>query len=143
MSLCVRARQRHRRRRTLSALPFEDGREFNFYACAIKAPELAGTSLEKLYDWRADVMSELWKPALALKKLRAVPDKLACNALLDQNIFSEVGNIIKNEVLFRLRIQQLSQVGALSPAKLRAHLGTTKRRSFYCESCQRLYKNAA
>ena len=167
-------------------LQFDGGDELNFYTCSVKQLELAEASLDQLYDWRADVMAEQWKPALALKKLRAVPDKLVCDALLDQNIFAGVGNIIKNEVLFRLRIHPLSQVGALPPVKLRAlvkqareysfefkqwkqayvlkkhwlvhtkrmcprcnivlakaHLGLTRRRSFYCETCQKLYENTA
>jgi endonuclease-8 len=39
--------------------------------------------------------------------------------LLDQTIFSGVGNIIKNEVLFRIRVHPLSTVGSLSEHKLR------------------------
>ncbi|WP_377703094.1 DNA-formamidopyrimidine glycosylase family protein [Pseudoduganella sp. UC29_71] len=89
------------------SLQFDGGGEFNFYSCSIK--QLEG-ELDALYDWRADVMSDQWKPALALKKLRAAPAMLACDALLDQNIFSGVGNIIKNEVLFRLSIHPLSEV---------------------------------
>ena len=53
-----------------------------------------------MYDWRADVMSEHWDPVLARKRLRAQPDTLVCDALLDQDLFAGVGNIIKNEVLF-------------------------------------------
>lgn len=54
-----------------------------------------------------------------LKKLRAAPDTLACDALLDQTIFAGVGNIIKHEVLFRIRLHPLSTIGGLAPAKLR------------------------
>jgi endonuclease-8 len=36
---------------------------------------------------------------------------MACDALLDQNIFAGVGNIIKNEVLFRIRLHPESLVG--------------------------------
>ena len=93
-----------------------------------------------------------------------------------------MGNIIKNEVLFRIRVHPLSTVGALPAAKLRelvaqarqysfdfyewkkqyvlkkhwlahtkrtcprcdipftkAHLGRTRRRSFFCENCQVRY----
>lgn len=107
---------------------------------------------------------------------------LACDALLDQDIFSGVGNIIKNEVLFRIRVHPLSTVGALPAPKLRllvdearqysfdflewkrqyvlkqhwlahakricprcnipflkANLGRSNRRSFYCERCQKRY----
>jgi hypothetical protein len=44
---------------------------------------------------------------------------LVCDATLDQEIFAGAGNIIKNEVLFRIRVHPLSRVGALSAAKLR------------------------
>lgn len=55
----------------------------------------------------------------ALRKLRAAPATLACDALLDQDLFAGVGNIVKNEVLFRIRVHPLTPVGALPPAKLR------------------------
>ncbi|UGQ46885.1 DNA-formamidopyrimidine glycosylase family protein [Massilia endophytica] len=162
------------------ALGFEEGGELNFYTCAVK--EIEG-DLSEHYDWRVDVMSDEWKPALALKQLRAKPDMLACDALLDQTIFSGVGNIIKNEVLFRIRVHPLSTVGSLPAAKLRelvkqarqysfeflewkkayvlkqhwlahtkricprcnipfskGHLGQTRRRSFWCERCQKRYE---
>jgi endonuclease-8 len=99
------------------SLAMEDGGELNFYACSIK--ELDG-DLETAYDWSVDVMSGSWNPAAARKKLRAAPATLACDALLDQHIFSGVGNIIKNEVLFRIRVHPLSTVGALPAPKLRA-----------------------
>jgi endonuclease-8 len=160
-------------------LGFEAG-ELNFYSCSVRFIELP---LDQVYDWPADVMSHAWDPALARKRLRAAPDTLVCDALLDQGVFAGVGNIIKNEVLFRLRIHPLSRVGALPPAKLRelvvqarqysfefyewkkafvlkkhwlahtktvcprcnirfvkAHLGKTNRRSFFCENCQVLYE---
>ena len=96
-------------------LKFRSG-ELNFYAAAIRLEE--GDPGEN-YDWTADVMSDEWDPKAARKKLGQHPDTYACDALLDQDIFSGVGNIIKNEVLFRLRIHPLSTVGALPPAKLR------------------------
>jgi hypothetical protein len=49
-----------------------------------------------------------------------MPDALVCDALLDQNVFAGVGNIIKNEVLFRIRVHPLSKLGALPAHKLRA-----------------------
>jgi endonuclease-8 len=160
-------------------LAMQDGGELNFYACSVKELE---RDVDSAYDWSADVMSDQWDPARARKKLRAAPHMLACDALLDQQIFSGVGNIIKNEVLFRIRVHPLSTVGALPPAKLRAlvhearqysfdflewkkqfvlkkhwlahtkttcprchipfhkaHLGATRRRSFFCERCQKRY----
>ena len=42
-------------------------------------------------------MADEWDPAAARRKLRARPDALVCVALLDQDVFAGVGNIIKNE----------------------------------------------
>jgi endonuclease VIII len=97
------------------SLQFARGREVNFYSCAVRYIE---GDLDEEYDWRGDVMSDEWSPALARKKLKAMPDTLVCDALLDQNVFAGVGNIIKNEVLFRIRVHPLSKVGALPPRKL-------------------------
>ncbi len=96
-------------------LDFEGGGELNFYACSVKFIE---APLDEVYDWSADVMNDAWDPARARRKLRARPEALAADALLDQQVFSGVGNIIKNEVLHRIRVHPESRVGALSPRKL-------------------------
>jgi endonuclease-8 len=159
-------------------LQFKPG-ELNFYTCAVK---LVDGKLDDSYDWTADVMSPSWDAAAARRKLRKRPDLLICDALLDQEIFAGVGNIIKNEVLFRVRVHPLSTIGALPAVKLRAvveqarqysfefldwrrenvlrqhwqahnkglcpncggkltraWLGSTDRRSFFCEHCQKRY----
>ncbi|MCE7059842.1 DNA-formamidopyrimidine glycosylase family protein [Dyadobacter sp. CY343] len=156
-----------------------DKDELNFYACSI---QIFDQPADQLYDWRGDIMAEEWDASLALGKLGENPKMLACDALLDQNIFSGSGNIIKNEVLFRTRIHPMSKLGQIPDKKLRelvdetrnyafdflnwkkentlkkhwlAHtkkicprcnipfhkeyLGKSKRRSYYCESCQELY----
>jgi endonuclease VIII len=96
-------------------LKFKKG-ELNFYACSVKIIE---QPLDELYDWTGDVMNSLWDPAKALEKLKAKKNILVCDALLDQNIFAGVGNIIKNEVLFRLKIHPESYVDKLPPALLK------------------------
>lgn len=106
------------------SLGFDDGSELNFYACAIRFADIGE------YDWSADVMADEWDPAAARKKLRTQPDTLACDALLDQTLFSGVGNIIKNEVLFRIRVHPLSRVGALPAPKLRALVEQARTYSF-------------
>ena len=108
-------------------LGFAKGRELNFYSCAARLVE---EPLDLLYDWSADVMSGHWDPALARKRLCAQPGTLACDALLDQSIFAGVGNIIKNEVLFRIRVHPLSMIGALPPAKLRELVREARNYSF-------------
>jgi endonuclease-8 len=95
-------------------LEFAKG-DLYFYACSVKI--LLG-NLDELYDWSADVMNDRWDPKKARKKLKAMPDELVADALLDQDVFAGVGNIIKNEVLFRIRVHPLSRVGALPPRKL-------------------------
>lgn len=98
------------------SLQFENG-EINFYACSVikisKAPD-------EVYDWSADVMNEKWDTRNALEKLKNKKDVLICDALLDQSIFSGVGNIIKNEMLFRQKIHPESKVGKIPKNKLKA-----------------------
>ena len=96
------------------SLEFDEAR-VDFTACSAKYVE---GELDNAYEWRADVMSDAWDPAAARAKLRAAPDMLACDALLDQGIFSGAGNIIKNEVLFRIRVHPLSRIGGLPARKL-------------------------
>jgi len=108
------------------SLEFKNG-ELNLYSCAIR---IIDEPLDEVYDWTADVMSDTWDPVAARRKLRAMPTTLACDALLDQNVFAGVGNIIKNEVLFRIRVHPLSTVGALPPVKLRALVAEARQYSF-------------
>ena len=109
------------------SLQFEEGGELNFYTCSVKLVE---GELEQAYDWRGDVMSAHWSPRLALKKLRDDPERLVCDVLLDQDIFAGVGNIIKNEVLFRLHIHPLSTVSKLPQGKLRGLVKQARQYSF-------------
>lgn len=153
--------------------------EINLYTCSLQFIE---GDINLSYDWTADVMSPEWNPESALAKLHNIPDTLVCDALLDQNIFAGVGNIIKNEVLFRTKIHPLNKIGEIPEEKLKtviaearnysfdflkwkkeytlkahwlahakiicqrcdiplikAQLGKTKRRSFFCTNCQTLY----
>ena len=75
-------------------------------------------------------MNDQWDAARARKKLKAKPDMLVCDALLDQEIFAGVGNIIKNEVLFRIRVHPESTVGALPPRKLTEMIREARNYSF-------------
>lgn len=100
------------------SLAFARGRELNFYACSLKFIE---GDLDAVYDWRVDVMSPHWDPRRARAALRQRPDILAADALLDQSLFAGVGNIIKNEVLHRIRVHPASTLGAM-PARKRAEL---------------------
>ncbi len=109
------------------SLQFSNKEEINFYACSVKYLE---GDLDNLYDWSADVMSDTWDPIAARAKLKALPESLVCDLLLNQDIFAGVGNIIKNEVLFRIRVHPLSQVGSLPSAKLSALIEEARKYSF-------------
>lgn len=100
---------------TLS-LKFKNGTLY-FYTVAVKMIE---EDLDEVYDWSADIMNKHWDPAAARKKLKAKPDMLICDTLLDQDIFAGAGNIFKNEVLFRTRVHPKSKVGKIPPRKLTA-----------------------
>ena len=93
-------------------LGFAAGREINFYSCSLK---FVDAPLDRIYDWRIDVLAPQWDAAVVRKKLRALPTALVCDALLDQTVFAGVGNVIKNDILFRIRLHPLSVVGACRP----------------------------
>lgn len=90
------------------------GGEINFYSCSVKILE---GDVNAYYDWSADVMNDRWDAQKAKEKLEQVPHKLICDALLEQDIFAGVGNIIKNEVLYRVFVHPESLVGKLPPEK--------------------------
>jgi len=96
------------------SLKFDNG-ELNIYASSLKYIE---GPLEDTYDWRGDVLSPAWDPRLARRRLKQQPDTLICDALLDQTLFAGVGNIIKNEVLFRTRVHPESTIGNIPPRTL-------------------------
>jgi endonuclease-8 len=95
-------------------LTFKNG-ELNFYASAIKLLE---EKADDIYDWSTDIMSDEWDEKKAKKKLKDVSDDMICDTLLNQNIFSGVGNIIKNEVLYRVKIHPESLTGKIPARKM-------------------------
>ncbi len=90
--------------------------QLNFYTCAILLVE---GDPNETYDWSADVMNDVWDSKKAIRKLKKQPDELICDVLLDQEIFSGVGNIIKNEMLFITQIHPESRAGGIPIAKLK------------------------
>lgn len=99
-------------RTTRLGLHFKTG-DIYFYASSI---QLIEDDIDVVYDWAADVMNDSWNVQKAKKKLKGQPETLVCDALLDQHIFSGVGNIIKNEVCYRIKVHPESTIGWL-PAK--------------------------
>lgn len=107
-------------------LVFKNG-ALNFYACSILVLE---QHPDKIYDWSSDVMNDLWDVKKAKEKLKKYPNMLVCDALLDQTIFAGVGNIIKNEVLFRIKVHPESTLGALPAKKINELIKEARNYSF-------------
>ena len=107
-------------------LAFKDGGMY-FYTCSVK---IVDESFLKKIDWEADVMSNDWNPERTEKVLKENPKMIICVALMNQDIFSGVGNIIKNEALFRVGIHPESLIGNLPPKKLKEIISEARNYSF-------------
>ena len=98
-----------------------------FYTCSVR---LLPADADKIYDWQADVLSDEWDPLKARKKLKDIPDTMICDALLDQQIFSGVGNIIKNEVLYRIKLHPENLIKNIPATKLSGLIKEARNYSF-------------
>lgn len=76
-----------------------------FYSCSIRILEKP-----EVYDWSVDVMSSSWDPKKALKAISLDRDEMVADLLMSQKIFAGIGNIIKNEVLYNLRIHPETRI---------------------------------
>ncbi len=101
------------------------------------------------YDFKTDIMSSQWDRKLALQKIKSQPTKQIADLLLDQTIFSGVGNIIKNEVLFLEKVSPEKKILDLSTQKLSKIIKATKeyslqflawRREFVLKKHFRIYR---
>lgn len=158
------------------SIKFKDA-EINFYNTSVKIVKKD----EFIYDTKIDIMSKDFDKIKAKEKIKN-SEKFICDILLDQNIFAGVGNIIKNEALFRAGIHPLSigknieekfidklidnilsfsydfytlrKMGKLlknnlliygkkfcsiCQAKVKVkYMGERKRKTYFCENCQKL-----
>jgi endonuclease-8 len=108
-------------------MTFRNG-EVTIWSASIKFIESGCARAE--YDFTADVLSPTWSARRALARLRRCSDAEIGDVLLDQSIFAGVGNIIKNEVLFRTRTSPFATVAELSPKRRRAIVHGARRFSF-------------
>ncbi|MBS1686183.1 MAG: endonuclease [Bacteroidetes bacterium] len=107
-------------------LRFADG-EVNFYVSTVKIVE---GDVHDSYDWAVDIMAEEWNARKVYSILRDKPKMLACDALMDQHIFSGSGNIIKNEVLWRVKLHPEAVMARIPDAKLREMIRETHKYAF-------------
>ncbi len=92
------------------------GDEIYFYSCAIK--EVA-SDIEGQYDWSRDIMSKAWTMPKACRKIAETPRRFVCDVLMDQEIFSSVGNIMKNEILYHAHLHPETKVSELDVSSLK------------------------
>ena len=117
-------------------LMFDTG-YLNFYTCSVIRID---EDLDEIYDWSADVMSDLWDPKKARRKVKKLKDSTVSDVLLDQTLFAGVGNIIKNEVLFRIPVHPETLVGDLPPRKLTAMIDEARNYSFDFYRWKKIYQ---
>ncbi|HEY4310805.1 MAG TPA: DNA-formamidopyrimidine glycosylase family protein [Pirellulales bacterium] len=97
-------------------LKFRSG-SIHLYSCSIR---LLNEPIASIYDWRVDVMSHQWDEQRVRRLVAKQTDSMVCDVLLDQDVFAGAGNIIKNEVLFNLKLHPETKVGILTAAERRA-----------------------
>jgi endonuclease VIII len=117
-------------------LAFPNG-DITIWAASVKFVEDA--QAKAAYDFAADVMADEWDGRAALAKVRAFPRAEIADVLLDQAIFAGVGNIIKNEVLFRTRVSPFAKVRDISDRKLRAIVADARTFSFRFLELRRIF----
>lgn len=96
------------------ALTFSNG-SLNCYVCSAK---ILTEPLSKIYDWQLDLLSTKWNFSKVKKLVLQHKDKMICDVILDPEIFSGAGNIIKNEALYRAGVHPESITGTIPIKKL-------------------------
>ena len=94
-------------------LEFASG-EINGYV--VKASKL-DKPLKETYDWRTDILSPQFDKAYVKTLLKKKGDKTIDDVLMDQEIFTGVGNKIRNEALYRAAIHPLSIISKIPAVK--------------------------
>jgi endonuclease-8 len=89
--------------------------EINGYV--VRAERLAA-SPDEVYDWRTDILSKDFDPLYVKSLLKDQGSKTIDDVLMDQKIFSGVGNILRNEALYRAGIHPLSVTGKIPATKI-------------------------
>ncbi len=105
------------------SLIFAEG-QIIIYSSSLKYLETSHA--RELYDFSIDVMSSTWDSKKALKALKNYQEEEIGDVLLDQTIFSGVGNIIKNEVLFLVKRKPTTIIKDMSNSLLQKIIKTTR-----------------
>lgn len=129
-------------------LIFDDG-QIIIYSSSLKYLETSSPT--DLYDFSTDIMSSAWDPKKAFKAVKNHRDDEIADVLLDQTIFSGVGNIIKNEVLFLVKKKPSTLVKDISNSLLHKVIKTAQefslqfyewRKQFILKKHYRIYRKS-
>ncbi len=109
-------------------LEFAKG-EINGYVVSVKKID----NEAKLFDPRTDILSADFDAAYVKSLVAGYPEKEIAGLLMDQKIFTGVGNKIRVEALYRSGIHPLSTAGKIPPRKLSKLIGAVRRyaKTFY------------
>ncbi len=112
-------------------LEFAKGEINGYVVRAVKLEE----SPEKTYDWRVDILSNHFSEKYVKDLLKKQAEKEIDDVLMNQEIFSGVGNKIRNEALYLAGIHPLSITGKIPAAKITALIKAVRKyaRQFYQE----------
>jgi|SRR5688572_3324336 endonuclease-8 len=105
-------------------MDFENG-SIKLFNCSVKFLETRDAKAS--YDFAIDVMSPKWDPDKAFDSVVSKPGAEIADILLDQEIFAGVGNIIKNEVLWRVSIHPATKVKDITPSALKELIAETRK----------------
>ncbi len=107
------------------ALDFE-GSGVRFYNCSVRLLDSTARDGDRTYDPEIDITGSLWNPGKVLSLVRREGPRAICDVLMDQEVFAGVGNMIKNEALFRARIHPLSRTDRIPIDKISELLRHTR-----------------
>src|SRR5215204_1589473 len=105
-------------------LGFENG-TIKLFSCSVKFLETRNAKAS--YDFTVDIMSPKWEADKAFDSISSKPGAEIADVLLDQEIFAGVGNIIKNEVLWRVRIHPETKVKNIPASELKKLIAETRK----------------
>lgn len=99
------------------------GGEINGY---VVRAEKIDKPLKEIYDWRTDILSSSFDTAHIKMLLKKYAAKTIDDVLMNQEVFTGVGNKIRNEALYRAAVHPLSLTGKIPPAKITALIREVK-----------------
>lgn len=104
-------------------LQFASGEINGYVVRAVKLEK----PLDEIYDWRVDILSPSFDAKHIKSLLKKQEKKEISDVLMNQEIFSGVGNKIRNEALYMAGIHPQSIVGKIPAAKITKLINDVKK----------------